>query len=115
MLKKRKQKNIRKKILKRSIQIPFSAARKSQPDNEISEELQHFIDNNPLPDIYPLSMVSRHIRHKFVAEGDNEWYGGIILDYDSTEKKHLIQYVGEAETCKFDLILDVLIVDLQFK
>ena len=83
--------NIRKKMLKQSIRIPFSAARKSWPVNEIFEELEHFIDNNPLPDIDPLSMVGRHIRHKFVAEGDTEWYDGIILDYDSSEKKHLIQ------------------------
>ena len=42
-----------------------------------------------------------------------EWYDGVVIDYDAYEKKHDILYDGEEESCKFDLILDLLTGDLQ--
>ena len=63
----------------------------------------------------PSTLVGKHIRHKFVVTETNceEWYHGVVIDYDACEKKHDIQYDGEEESCKFDLILDLLTGDLQ--
>ena len=111
--------NIRRKVLKQNIRIPLSHARKQRAVSEISRDLEHFIDNNPLEhmDYFqdPSTLVGKEIRHKFIVADTNtfEWYHGTIVDYDALEKKHEIRYDYEEESCKFDLILDLLNGDLE--
>ena len=85
-------------------------------------DLECFIDNNPLEhkDYFqdPTTLVGKHIRHKLVVRETNavyheEWYHGVVIDYDACKKKHDILYDGEEESCKFDLVLGLLTGDLQ--
>lgn len=107
--------NIRKKVLKQNIRIPFSRARKQRPLIEIVNNLGlSLIVYNPLELVErfqdPNTLAGKRIRHKFVVAEANtvEWYCGTENDYDALEKKHEIQYDDEAELCKFDLVLDFL-------
>lgn len=112
--------NLRKKVLGQSnIHIPFTQSRKQRPVSDILNDLESFIDNNPLEySAYfqdPGTMVGKRIRHKFLDADTNtfQWYDGTILEYDPLEKKHEVKYENETDQYKFDLILDILSGDLE--
>lgn len=106
---------IRKKILKQDIHIVFSRSRKQRPVNELLEELCDFITrNSDFPGIvfHPEALVGSRIKHRFEIDGEMEWYGGVVISYDESEKVHEIAYDGEQEHCFFDLTLDIANDDL---
>ncbi len=53
----------------------------------------------------PLSLVGSHISHKFVDEhsGEETWYEGFILGYNTATKMHEVAYVEEVNSCYFNL------------
>lgn len=110
--------NLRKKVLGQSnIHIPFTQSRKQRPVRDILNDLESFMDDNPLEHSLqdPSTLVGKRIRHKFLDVDTNtfQWYDGTIIKYDSLEKQHEVKYENETEQYKFDLILDILCGDLE--
>ena len=63
----------------------------------------------------PSTLVGKEIRHKFILADTNtvEWYHGTVVDYDALKKKYEIKYDDEENSCKFNLVLDLLNGDLK--
>jgi len=81
----RTQVNIRKKVLKQNINIPFSTARKQRTVPEIINDLKKCIAEHPQQNqssathdhMYtdPFSLVGKEINHRFMLEsGEEEWF-----------------------------------------
>lgn len=68
----REQINIRKKVLKQSVKVPFTQKGRQRPLRDIIKELSDFIVENS--DIHsPDSLVGKKILHKFKVEGEEKW------------------------------------------
>ena len=97
--------NLRKKVLKQSIHIPFTQSRKQRPVGDIFNDLESFLDNNPLEySEDPCTLVGNVLRHKFLDADTNtfQWYDGTIVKYDPLEKKHEVKYENETHQYNFD-------------
>ena len=105
---------MRKKLLKQNIRIVFTHSGKHRPVNEIIQELAGFIASNPVNMIDPFSLVGKRINHKFELADSHleQWYSGIVVDYNPISKLHKIKYDGEEDHCQFDITVDYLLGDL---
>ena len=107
---------MRKILLKQNIRIVFTHSGKHHPLKDIIQELASFIDNSSssLKIIDPLTLIGKRVNHKFELEDTHleKWYSGIVVDYDPVSKLHTIQYDGEEDQCKFDVIIDIILGDL---
>lgn len=106
----RTQVNIRKKILKQSINIVLTHARKQRPVPELVEELSAFIqEHGPHSELLrkAQSMVGCRIKHRFKTDDGTKWFTGTVVGYDSTTYSHEILYDEEEEPCFFDLAIDI--------
>ena len=79
--------NLRKKVLGQSnIHIPFTQSRKQRPMSDILNDLESFLDSNPLENSEyfqdPCTLVGKSIRHKFLDADTNtfQWYDGTIVN-----------------------------------
>ena len=108
----------RKKVLRQGINIPFTRSGRQRSLNDIEKELADAIDkDNSKNSEYvkqPSSLIGRKISHRFkVGESEYKWYKGIVLEYDSITKMHLIEYDDDEEPSQFDLNIDLLCGDLE--
>ena len=114
----RTQVNIRKKVLKQNINITFTKARKQRPLTDIINDLKKFITeypaHDPLPatpmptDHDPFSLVGKEIQHRFIVEsGEEQWFCGFVLGYNTNNKMHELIYNGETDHQHFDLSEDI--------
>ena len=117
----KEQVRVRKKVLNQKIPITFTHLRKKRPLPELIREVKEFIAVNcddsgrvvDSPD--PLSLVGRHIHHRFIDEsGLEDWYEGFILGYNTTTKLHEVAYVVEEENFHYNLLQDMADGDLKF-
>lgn len=116
----KKQIKLWKKVLKRKISIPFTHSRSQRPVEIIVQELAEYIDSSDLPPIVkslaeePTDFIGKRVQHRFENEDtrEPEWYGGSIVGYDCATKLFELAYDEEADTCSFDLILDIILGDL---
>ena len=118
----RTQVNMRKKVLKQNINIAFSKARKQRPLPEIISDLEKFIAENPahIPSpatpmsTDPFSLVGKEIHHRFIVEsGEEQWFCGFVLSYNTNTKMHELIYDGETDHQHFDLSEDIRNGDLK--
>jgi hypothetical protein len=112
----RTQVNIRKKVLKQNVNITFSKARKQRPLPDIINDLKKFIAKNPAHDpspatpmpTSPFSIVGKEIQHRFIVEsGEEQWFCGFVLGYNTNTKMHELIYDGETDHQHFDLSEDI--------
>ena len=108
----RDQINIRKKLLKQKIQIPFTQNRRQRPLREIISELSSFIDENSHEIQTPESLVGKKVLHKFEVEGHEKWFSGYVISYDAQSHLHEVSYEEEEEHFFFNLIEDISVGDL---
>ena len=87
---------IRKKILNQKIHVPFSHCRKQRPVHEIAKDFSFFIAEDDCPTTRylhnPSLLVGCSIKHKFeIPEtGEETWFYGSVMAYDSTNNLHEI-------------------------
>ena len=109
--------NIRKKVYKETIRIPFSQHGKKRPVATIASELMEFMASSELSskcDIDPVTLVGQSIEHKFELDGGEfEWFRGFVVNYDAETSLHEIVYEGEEEHCHFNLLEDLFAKDLR--
>ena len=109
---------IRKKILDQKIHIVFSHCHKQCPAHEIAKDLSALIAKDDCPIIKyvqnPSLLVGCRIKHKFEipVTGEENWFYGLVVAYDSTNKLHEVSYDDEQENCYFDLTQDIIMGDL---
>ena len=113
----RDQINIRKKVLGQEISIPFSKNRKPRLLTDIIREFSKFIEesqSSETTDINsPGSLVGRRVLHRFITDGEQKWFPGVVLSYNARTKLHEILY-EEEEHCFFNLMEDIAQGDLVF-
>ena len=114
----RMQINIRKKVLKQNIKIALSHYGKQRPLADITQNLIDFIKEHPSPPVDikepeleisdPFSLIGKSVLHRFTLDsGEDQWFKGIVLSYDSNTKTHELVYEGETEHCHFNLYQDI--------
>ncbi len=111
--------NIRKKVHKQTIRIPFTQCGKKRSLDTVISELTEFITSQQessaqsLQD--PTSLVGKHIEQRFEVEGESQWFSGIVIGYDPSTELHEVTYYGENEDehCYFNLMEDLLQNDLR--
>lgn len=97
----RTQVNIRKKVLEQDICIIFTRSRKQRPLDEIIKDLSDFISTHSSSNLdiihNPASLIGKSISHKFEIEEshDEQWYDGVIIDYNDETKLFEIVYEGK--------------------
>ncbi len=105
----REQINIRKKVLKQSVKVPFTQKGRQRPLRDIIKELSDFIVENS--DIHsPDSLVGKKILHKFKVEGEEKWYSGYVVSYNTRTHLHEVLYDEEDNYCIIFIQLYVYIV-----
>ena len=110
--------NIRKKVYKENIRIPFSQHRKKRPVATIASELMEFMASSEPSsehgELDPATLVGKSIEHKFeVGGGEFEWFQGFVVAYDEETSLHEVVYEGEQEHCHFNLLEDLFAEDLK--
>ena len=110
--------NIRKKVYKENIRIPFSQGGKKRPVATIASELMEFMASSELSskhcDVDPATLVGKSIEHKFELDGGEfKWFRGFVIDYDAKTSLHEVVYEGEEEHCHFNLLEDLFAKDLR--
>ena len=73
--------NIRKKVLKQKVKVPFTQNGRQRPLRDIIKELSDFIlvnSENTQSDSEIHLPVGKKILHKFKVEGEEKWYNGYI-------------------------------------
>ena len=109
---------IRKKVLNQKIHIVFSHCHKQRPIQEIAKDLSVVIAKHDCPITKyvrnPSLLVGCQIKHKFEIpeSGEETWFYGSVMAYDSTKKLHEINYDDEQEHSYFDLTQDLIMGDL---
>ena len=116
----RTQINIRKKVLNQNIKITFSHHGKKRPLSDVIQDLTDFIKEYPpfpgdncsmqqqIEVSDPFSLIGKNILHKFTLDsGEDQWFRGMVLSYDSNTKTHELVYEGETEHCHFNLSKDI--------
>ena len=116
---------VRRKLLNQKISLKFSQSGKRKPLHKLICEFKDVILSNScavnssttsvLAD-NPLSLVGRHISHKFICEDTREevWYEGYIVEYNMITKMHELAYIEEDDNCHFDLTEDLRNRDIIF-
>ena len=109
----REQINIRKKVLKQKVKIPFTHNRRQRQLTDIIRELSDFIamnsgDSYPDSEIHaPESLVGKKVLHKFEVEGEEKWYTGYVVSYNAVTHLHEVAYEEEEENFHFNLLGDI--------
>lgn len=113
----RTQVNIRKKVLKQKINIPFTTLKDESNDHFpkcIAENPNQDSSSSTLPSTDPFSLVGKEINHRFIVEsGEEQWFHGSVLSYNSNTKKYDLVYDGETDHQYFDLSEDIINGDLE--
>ena len=107
----REQINVRKKVLKESINIPFTVKRKQRPLSDIIREFSTHLDlyssvvscHNYTSE----SLVGQKVIHKFEVDKEERWFSGFVVRYDAQSNLHEIAYDGEEHHCFFNLMEDL--------
>ena len=56
----------------------------------------------------PFTLIGKEILHKFTLDsGEDQWFRGMVLSYNSNAKTHELVYEGETEHCHFNLFKDI--------
>ena len=111
----REQLNIRKKVLKQTIKLPFTHKGKQRPMNDIIVEFSQAIEVNSDEgrlaesscECSPESLVGREILHRFEVEGKEKWYAGHVLSYNAVTHLHEVEYDEEEESFFLNLLEDL--------
>ena len=117
----KEQVNLRKKYLQQNVHIPLSHRGKQRSLLVLVDELREVISASTtssidtitpeVPD--PYCLVGRRIMHRFVCDGEMNWFYGNVLSYNCSSSVHEVLYDGEDEACFFDLMEDLKSGDLQ--
>lgn len=107
----REQINVRKKVFKQSINIPFSVRRKQRPLSDIIREFSALLQCESSTDstrsFTSESLVGQEVVHRFEVDGEEKWFSGFIVSYNPRTHLHEIAYDGEEEHCFFNLLEDL--------
>ena len=61
-----------------------------------------------------MPLVGKQVLHKFMDEsGNEEWYSGYVVAYNSAKQLHEIAYENEDDHCHFNLMEDLKAGDLK--
>ena len=105
----REQLNIRKKLLKQTIKLPFTHKGRQRPMKDIIVEFNS--DEGSLPEssceCSPESLIGREILHRFEVEDKKKWYAGHVVSYNAVTHLHEVAYDEEEETLKKNLLEDL--------
>jgi hypothetical protein len=111
----REQINVRKKVLKEVISIPFTRMRKQRPLSDIVREFSTLLEcegsaSNVINSTHGFtsqSLIGRNILHRFEVESEERWFSGFVVGYNPQTHLHEITYDGEVEHCFFNLLEDL--------
>ena len=59
-------------------------------------------------------LIGRRIKHRWIVDGEEQWYFGTILDVAGTDDWYNVQYDNEDQVLSLNLLLDIEQGDLQF-
>ena len=60
-------------------------------------------------------LIGRRIKHRWIVDGEEQWYFGTILDVDpGTDDWYNVQYDNEDQVLSLNLLLDIEQGDLEF-
>ena len=109
----KEQVNIRKKVLKQSIKIPFTHKGRQRPLKDLIMELSHFIAEKEgsesaecTSQFSPESLVGKEICDRFDVDGEEKWYTGYVVCYNAVKHLHEVTYDTEDKNCYFNLTED---------
>lgn len=111
----REQINVRKKVFKEVVNIPFTAKRKQRPLSDIIREFSTLLECegsadglvNSTHSYTSESLVGRKVLHRFKVDSEERWFSGFIVSYNHRARLHEIIYDGEEEHCFFNLLEDL--------
>ena len=88
------------------------------PLDKLVDDFKLIIKNNPIESVKiyePQDLVGRQIEQKFYSKETkrNEWYRGVVQQYEEESNTFIIHYDGEETFCKFCLMADWAIGDLR--
>ena len=92
--------------------MPFLKHENNDQLQIIINDLKKFISENPAHDPSPPTpiptdsflLVRKEIQHRFVVEsGEEQWFCGFVLSYNTNTKMHELIYDGETDHQHFDL------------
>ena len=116
----KEQVDLRKKYLQQNVHIPLSHKGKQRSLSVLVDELREVISTSTtssvdtippeVPD--PYFLVGRPIMHRFVCDGELNWFSGHVLSYNCSSNVHKVVYEGEDEAYFFDLMEDLKSGDL---
>lgn len=112
----RDQINIRKKLLNQRVKVYFSHKGRERPLEQIIQDLIDAIECFSASECtdFPESFVGKNILHKFEVDGQEKWFAGHILSYDTKTHLHEVLYDEEDENLFFNLTDDISNGDLLF-
>ena len=108
----RQQVNIRKRVLKQSIKIPFMYKGRQRSLKDLVKDLTEFLSKSSPEgsalshDLSPEFLVGKEILHKFNVSGEEKWYNGCVLGYNAVTHLHEVAYDKEEEHSFFNLLED---------
>ena len=105
------QMHIRTKLLEEKSKIQFTVGGKRRPIGQLISELSTIIRESSVGLDYPEftskpeMLVGNKIKHNFsdAATGNETFWDGEIVDFNSSLQEYKIQYVGETDFCYFTL------------
>lgn len=104
----REQINVRKKVFKEVINIPFTRNRKQRPLSDIISEFSTLLEcEGSASSLTSESLVGQKVLHRFEVDNEERWFSGFIVCYNPLTHLHEITYDGEEEHCFFNLLEDL--------
>lgn len=103
----REQVNIRKKVLKQKINVPFTHKGKQRPLQTIIKEISDFIANENVLLSTNSKLVGKRILHKFEVDKKEKWFTGYVVSYDAHTQLYELEYDEEEEKFFFNLEEDI--------
>ena len=110
----REQINVRKKVFKEGVNIPFTSKGKQRPLSDIIKEFSAHLECegpssafNTTRKYTSESLVGRRVLHRFQVDNEERWFSGFIVTYNPRAHLHEIAYDGEEEHCFFNLVEDL--------
>ena len=85
------------------LKVDFLELLQYSPEQLPPPEKRQRIDYNTNPD----RLVGERIRHKFLTGGNEEWYEGYVIAYNSELKEHEIIYSGDTTHYHYNLLEDI--------
>ena len=72
------------------------------------------VENLPKPSTL-IQMIGRRIKHRWIVDGEEQWYFGTILDVvPGTNDWYNVQYDNEDQVLSLNLLFDIEQGDLEF-